>query len=75
MTYYSSIKINIDGDIQETAKKLIFNAVYDRLIGLGLDQDIDDMADFLSDLWIDNYVNSDATIEAIEKIRSANPPD
>ena len=38
------------------------------------DLDIDDYIDIVVDLWTTHYINSDKTKDAINKIKSANPP-
>lgn len=77
---YSQIEIAVDIysiiGIEKEAKLLIVKTLSDIWPQSYLEElDIVEYINTVTDLWIKNYVNSSVTIEAIEKLKSSDPPE
>lgn len=72
----TEIKLDIDSsDLTKDALILISDMLQKEWPNTYLsDLDVNDYIEIVTDLWTRHYINSDKTKEAINKIKSANPP-
>ncbi len=80
MTYRTSgnyiYDINIDIDKLDESNKLIYDALKEWWSSSYLsDLDPDENIPVVIEQWTDKYINTDVTIDAIEKIKEASPPE
>lgn len=73
--YQTEIHLDIYSDLQTEASKLISDTLRKVWSETYIaDLDVEDYIDIVKDLWLNYYISSDNTKEAIIKIRDANPP-
>lgn len=73
--YQTEIHLDIYSDLQTEASKLISDTLRKVWSETYIaDLDVEDYIDIVKDLWLNYYISSDNTKEAIIKIKDANPP-
>ena len=76
MPYKEIKEINVDIDRLDDSNKLIYDALKEWWLSSYIsDLDPDENIPAIIEQWIDKYVNTDVTKDAIEKIKEASPPE